>query len=132
MDEKNVSMYFEKSQEKAREIYKDADKVERVLLRAEEKLKTINVVGEGLSKIPALISMIRSYIRKEYTELPVGSLIAAIGAIIYFVSPVDIIPDVVPALGVVDDAAVIVFACNMIFSDINDYIAWRDQTGQVV
>jgi len=38
---------------------------------------------------------------------PADSILMAIAAVIYFVSPFDLIPDSIPVLGLVDDTSVI-------------------------
>jgi uncharacterized membrane protein YkvA (DUF1232 family) len=44
-------------------------------------------------------------------------------AILYIISPVDIIPDVVPIVGIIDDA----FVINMIYNVIKDeFEEWRN------
>ncbi|MCF0259673.1 MAG: hypothetical protein HUJ54_07430 [Erysipelotrichaceae bacterium] len=73
--------------QEAEEMLKDEDQVERLLKRLEEKLKTIPVAGEKLAAVPVMISLVRAYIRKEYTDIPVGSVIAILGALIYFFFP---------------------------------------------
>ena len=89
---------------KAEALLKDEQKINELLLRMEEKFKVIPGIGEKLSHIPAFISLVRSYIKKEYTKVPLGTLIAIISAIIYCVSPADLIPDTIPGFGIVDDA----------------------------
>ena len=44
---------------------------------------------------------------------------------IYLVSPIDAIPDVIPVLGYADDVAVIALAWRMVRSDVDDYEKWR-------
>ena len=111
---------------KAEEFLKDDEKINDLLLRMEEKLKMVPRIGEQLSHIPVFISMIRSYLKKEYTKAPVGTIVAIISAIAYFLSPVDVIPDGIPVAGYVDDAAIITACLSIVDSDIKEYILWRD------
>ena len=87
------------------------------------------VVGGVLSDIPLLASLVRSYVKKEYTDIPVGSILAAIGALAYFVSPIDLIPDTIPGAGYIDDSVVITVCIKMIDSDLKEYKLWRDENG---
>ena len=48
-----------------------------------------------------------------------------ISALIYFVSPVDIISDFLPVVGYLDDAAVVAACIKLVKSDIDDYKQWR-------
>lgn len=110
---------------KAEEYLNDTSKLEQLLLRIEEKLKAIPKIGEKLSEIPVFVMMIRSYIKKEYTEIPIGTLIAIIAALLYFISPVDLIPDVIPGAGYIDDAAVVGACLLLVESDVLEYQEWR-------
>ena len=116
-----------KNTEKAEKILHDPDRLERLLLKAEEKLSQIPYVGKKLSDLPLLILMIRSYMRKEYTNLPTGTIAAAIGAVLYFVSPFDLIPDLIPGIGFLDDAAMLAYVMKLIGDDLKTYRAWRDE-----
>ena len=111
---------------KAKEMLDHPDKIEKLLNKLEKKLKSVPNIGEKLSHIPVFVSLIRSYIKKEYTEIPLGTIIAVLSALIYFVSPVDIIPDVMPVIGFADDAAVIAACLKLVDTDIEEYIEWRD------
>ncbi|MEH7356902.1 DUF1232 domain-containing protein, partial [Neobacillus drentensis] len=64
-------------------------------------------------------------IKGEYREIPKGSIIMIIATIIYFVSPVDFIPDFIVGLGLFDDAAVIGFAIKQISSDLEKFKDWK-------
>ena len=71
--------------------------------------------------------MVRAYVMKEYTEIPLGSIVAVTAALLYFLSPIDIIPDTIPGVGLVDDAAVIGICLKLVNDDLLDYKKWRAQ-----
>jgi len=75
--------------------------------------------------VPVFISLLKAYKDKEYIEIPMGSIIAIISALIYFLSPVDLIPDVIPGVGYLDDGAVIAAVYILIHDDIEEYKVWR-------
>ena len=112
----------------AEETLKNEDAIERLLQRLEKKLKGIGgPVGEKLSMIPTWVSLVRSYVKKEYTDIPIGSVVAIVSAIIYFVAPVDFIPDGIPVAGHADDVAVVVACWKLVESDVIEYQAWREK-----
>lgn len=113
-------------------MLEDEDKVERLLQRLEVKLKSIPKIGGALSEVPIMASLVRSYIRKEYPDLPIGTVVAIISALLYFVSPIDIIPDTIPGLGHVDDALVVAVCLKLVDSDIQEYVKWRQNNGKKI
>ncbi|RVU55455.1 YkvA family protein [Anaerosphaera multitolerans] len=125
--DKKILKQFEKNKSKAEDLLKDKDKMDKFLERLERKLSSVPKIGEYLSDIPIFISLVRSYISGEYRVVPMGSLIAVVSALIYFLSPVDVIPDIIPGMGLVDDAAVISLAYFLVHDDIEEYKLWRDK-----
>ena len=124
-DENQAQNELKKGYKKAEILLHDENKLEIFLQKIENKLTIVPIVGNALSYIPVMISMIRSYVRKEYTEIPIGPIISMISALIYFVSPVDIISDFLPVVGYLDDAAVVAACIKLVKSDIDDYKQWR-------
>lgn len=131
-DKVQAKVELEKGYVEAEEILKDIDKLERFLQRLEKKLKTIPLAGEKLSHIPVMVSLLKSYIKREYTDIPIGTIIAVISALVYFVSLIDIIPDSIPVLGYFDDAAVVAACWALVESDVDEYIKWREANGKVL
>lgn len=130
--EEKALVELKKGYSNARETLNNEDKMEELLQRLEKKLKTIPKVGDKLSHIPVFVSLIKNYIKKEYTAVPIGSIVAIISALLYFVSPVDLILDVMPVIGYVDDAAVIAACLTLVESDIEEYLQWRDANGKTL
>ncbi len=117
---------LEKGYKKAEKVLSNSKKLDKVLVRTEKKLNLLPVVGTSLAMIPSMISLVRSYTKKEYTEIPIGTIIAIISALLYFISPVDLIPDVIPVAGHLDDAAVVGACIALVKSDLDDYKKWRE------
>ena len=103
------------------------DDMELYLEKLEEKFKSIAGVGGVLAEIPVMVSMVRAYIRGDYKVVNVGSGVAIVCALIYFMSPIDLIPDVVPGAGQLDDVAVIGFALKIAHDDLLQYEEWRKE-----
>lgn len=56
--------------------------------------------------------MLKDFFTRKYTEVPVGTIMAIAGSLLYVLSPIDIIPDFIPVVGFLDDAGVIAACIN--------------------
>ena len=80
-----------------------------------------------LDELKALLRLIRAYAKGEHRDVSKESMVIIVGAILYVVSPIDLIPDVLP-IGLLDDAAVLGFALNMVREEVEAFRAW--ETGE--
>uniref|UniRef100_UPI003743FD52 YkvA family protein n=1 Tax=Salegentibacter tibetensis TaxID=2873600 RepID=UPI003743FD52 len=76
-----------------------------------------------------LFSLLKDYANGTYREVPFNVVAAIGGALIYVLSPIDLIPDFIPVIGYLDDAAVIAFCLNLIEKDLISYNIWKKQQG---
>ncbi|MEQ9423653.1 MAG: DUF1232 domain-containing protein [Cyclobacteriaceae bacterium] len=90
---------------------------------ANEKLQNL------INTVKLFIKMIKSYVSGDYNDLPKKSLILILLALIYFIFPMDIIPDFIPVSGFIDDVSVLLWVYNSIQDDIAAFEEWQnDQT----
>lgn len=129
MNKKQADKELKKGYKKAEKLIKDKDKTEEFLSKLENKLKEIPKVGNTLSMMPILISLVRSYIKGEYKNVPLGTIIASLSALIYVFMILDFIPDTIPGAGYIDDALVIGACIKLIKSDVDEYQVWRKEQG---
>ena len=113
--------------QKADALLRDDAKMEPFLEKLENKLKWIPFVRQELKMIPILISMVRSYWKKDYTRVPRRTMLAIVSALIYFLSPIDVIPDWIPVLGQMDDALVVATCWKLVNKDVEDYRQWQKE-----
>lgn len=131
--EEQAKKQLDKGRKEAKELLKDQDKMEAFLQRLENKLNVIPMIGSTFAIVPSMISLVRSYVKKEYTKIPLGSIIGIVSALIYILSPIDLIPDVAGPLGYLDDAAIlIVFLKAGAEDDIKEYQRWREKNDKVI
>jgi uncharacterized membrane protein YkvA (DUF1232 family) len=124
-----VASTVEKTKNKAEEYVRDLEKskqlLEEALKKAKEKEKSKGPLADLWNSLTALFRLLQAYIRHEYTDIPWGSIVMVVVAIIYFVSPIDLIPDWIPIAGYIDDAAVIAFVIRQIKVDLDNFLEWE-------
>ena len=89
--------------------------------------KKSSYLGDQFETFKIMWSLLQDYWNGDYKNVP-WKLIAAIGfAVAYLVSPIDIVPDFIPILGFVDDAAVFALTLAAFQSEIDKYKEWKEQ-----
>ena len=73
----------------------------------------------------AIVRMARAWARREYLAVPWRVIVYAMAAVIYFVNPADLIPDVLAGLGFIDDAAVIAAVVRSIQKELDEFRRWE-------
>ncbi len=117
---------YESSKKEAATLIAQPDKLDAILIKAEQMVSKLPGNIQALKYIPEFLSFINNYVNKRYTNVSKVSIIAAIGVIVYFVSPVDIIPDALPIIGYIDEAFVIGKCLDIIEDELERFIQWRD------
>ena len=118
------------NKEKAKAYLDDDEKMEKLFRDFEDKLKLIPKIGNRASDIAVLLSLVRAYIKKQYTDVSPSTVMLAVAGLIYVVTPVDLIPDYILGPGLLDDAAVIGIVLQAIQMDLNKYKKWQVANGK--
>ncbi len=79
-----------------------------------------------------LVRMVRAAATGRYRKLPRRTLVAAVAGLIYFLDPLDAIPDFIPVVGFLDDAAVLAWVVSRVRKDLDDFLAWEAGQGPVI
>ena len=116
--------------ERAKAYLNDDDKIEKLFRDFEEKLKLIPQVGDRAADLAVMLSLVRAYAKKQYTNVPPRTIAFAVGAILYIVYPFDLIPDYVLGFGQLDDIAIIALLLKTIYPDLQIYKKWQEANGK--
>ena len=122
--------FYQRAKEKASRIVGDKDRMHDLVASSREKLQSINFEDSKISRLAVnlriMIRIIKSYANGSYREMPWKSLLALVGGVIYFLMPVDLIPDFIPFTGFLDDFTVIMILSGAFQQDIEDFLLWEE------
>ena len=105
-----------------------ADDVNNVLGKEDEikKLfKRVKVLAKYFNDLCEIFELLRDRITGDYKETPWTTIAALTGALIYVISPIDLILDFIPGIGFFDDALVIGIAIKLAQPDLEKYREWK-------
>ncbi len=69
--------------------------------------------------------MLKDYKKKNYKNVPWKAIAVITTAIVYFVNPLDLMPDFLGVIGFTDDAIVLAFVFNSLRDELIKYCQWR-------
>lgn len=120
---------------RTRSYVADNDRIKEVMKQASGKLHEFtdddSKKGVLVEKVKLVIRMIRAHISGAYSSFSPKSIFLMVFAILYFVIPTDMIPDLVPFLGFTDDLTVLYFVTNSLGDDIAAFEAWEMEDQEV-
>ena len=97
-----------------------------------DKLNTMDKnkssVGDFFRRVKVFVKMIKAYIRGDYRAIPWKMMVMLVAGLVYFVMPLDILPDFIPVTGFLDDITVIIWIFNNFKSEIDAFEAWERNT----
>lgn len=121
---------FKKYSEKAVSVLKDNKRVQTLLASSKSKLQSIidnnQKLKEFTEKVSLMIRMLKAQFNGQYHGFPWKSLVMIAGALIYFITPIDLIPDFIPALGLTDDATIVYWIYQSLQEDVDKFKAWEN------
>lgn len=127
LNRQKILDFFKKSESKASVILKDKSKASDTIKEALGKAVTNKGELEGVwAKMVLLFAIARDYVNGNYTEIPKRSVVAILGGLIYFLSPIDVVPDFIPVLGFIDDVFVLNLVYKQVLKDLEKYKIWKE------
>ena len=102
--------------------------IEKVVVREDDIRKQFTARGPLKRFIEdgrMLMAMVRDWRAGHYRQAMRWTIAAAAFALIYVLNPFDIVPDVLPFVGAVDDASVVAACLMLLERDLFKYREWK-------
>ena len=121
-EELDPSKYSGMVEEGAKEVTEED--VEKVIDKSEEikkKFQTRGSLSRFMDDARLLLAVVKDYRSGAYRQIPYATIGAIVFTLIYVFNPFDLIPDVLPVIGQVDDVAVMTACLMLVEHDLLNY-----------
>jgi uncharacterized membrane protein YkvA (DUF1232 family) len=78
-----------------------------------------------LTLVRSLPSMGRDLLMSRYRQWPAGTLVGGFLGFLYLINPLDLIPEALPGIGVIDDALMLGVFLAFLSRDVKKYLFWK-------
>ena len=127
MEMKNV--FYQRALHQASKVLGKKGRLLNLVGQLVNKSRHVNWNGINAEAVKTKLSVFgrlsKAYALGHYREIPWTTMMILVAAIIYFVNPFDLLPDVIPVAGLTDDFGVLMWAYSSIASEIEKFLAWE-------
>lgn len=72
-----------------------------------------------------VVRLVRNYVSGSYRQVETGTIVSALGVLLYTLSPIDLVPDFVPIVGFLDDLALLSWFVEKFQGEIIRFREWE-------
>ncbi|MGR3812155.1 YkvA family protein [Jiulongibacter sp. NS-SX5] len=122
------SIFFRNSMGKAGRISRNASSLLNLLKDSLNKTQELGVGGVFDSirkKVVSIGRLLKAYASGEYRDIELKNLVIMIASLVYFLSPIDLIPDFLPMLGYADDIALLTYVLRSVSEEVEKFRLWE-------
>lgn len=101
---------------------------EQIMYQLQRTLRVLSgfpSVQAFFSEIASLWEFAGAYQRNQYRDVSPATIFFAAAGLIYLISPIDLMPDFIPIVGLLDDLAVLRVIVELIRSDLSKFQTWQ-------
>lgn len=119
---------FERIKRKAETYLNDTVKATELLRKASAKAAKRKGALEGVwHDLLDLFRLLRAWIKGEYRGVSWQTMLLVTTSILYFVIPLDVVPDFIAMFGFLDDVAIISFVLRQVRNELDEFLDWEKQ-----
>ncbi|WP_210463227.1 YkvA family protein [Rufibacter roseolus] len=128
------SSAFKRFLHKAEEYLKQPLRIKTLLndayQKAAEKKDFGTIASEAVESVTTLSRLIKASVSGEYHGIPKNTIVMGVAVLIYFLSPIDMVPDWIPIIGLLDDVTLLAWFMTSIKTEMDKFLAWEVANGR--
>lgn len=113
-------------------LMKNKTRIQEVTKEALGMITSKRKLGQVKGEVLLMIDLIHDAVFGKYKGWSKKNVVLALAALIYLISPIDLVPDFLVGIGFGDDLAVIAWAFAKLSLELKRYVAWRRDQGRPV
>lgn len=111
-------------EQKAKETMENAEKMEE-LRNQKEGLMGNAALAKVKDSLCLLFRYLDAIFSKRYTDYSIWALTKIVAVLIYVVSPLDLVPDIIPWIGFLDDVIAVGYVISLTAEELDKFRAWE-------
>lgn len=88
-------------------------------------LEILRMISRLWSDLPLLARLLKAWKRGSYRGLSMRTIVSLAAALLYIASPIDLLPDFIPGIGLIDDAAMLALLLHSLAQDLAAFRIWE-------
>ncbi|HET9053672.1 MAG TPA: YkvA family protein [Cyclobacteriaceae bacterium] len=121
--------FFDVALTKASRLAGKPGRIALLLAKLGERLTRVDWKSVSMAatkeKLLVFSRIASAYASGRYRDISWKSVLIVLAAIIYFLNPIDLVPDFIPVLGLTDDFSVLLWVYKTVGSEIDKFLAWE-------
>ncbi|MBY0120958.1 YkvA family protein [Bacillus sp. S/N-304-OC-R1] len=124
----DIKLGYKKFESTAYKYAQNPQKTDKLLKKTMKKAaRNRGTLKDIWKNLQLLMDLMKSWSKGEYKDVSKKSIVFIIASILYFISPIDLVPDFLIGIGIVDDAAVLGYAIKQISGELEKYESWKEK-----
>ncbi|WP_025764800.1 YkvA family protein [Dyadobacter tibetensis] len=122
------SIFFKSAERKAKSYAGNSSRLLELVANVARKIGSGGLrtnLSEVMVHLQLLTRMVKAYAKGEYRAVSWTSMASIVAVLIYFVSPIDVIPDFLPVLGLTDDVALVLWLVRNMSGELMKFNEWE-------
>ncbi len=117
---------FNSALEKAGRLIKNPAGISVLMFEVGKKIATGNSsVKEIKNDLSLIVRLITKWSKGEYKDVSKKTVLSIVATLLYFVNPIDVIPDILPIIGFADDTAILLYVLNRVGVELDNFREWE-------
>ena len=123
-----IQQYYPATAEKIKILIESNVLLEKLAVAVYEKIESsVQKYADIASRLNVLTRLTKACRNKEYTVVSYVTVFLSVAILLYFVSPIDLVPDFIPIVGGLDDVLLLGFLLKMIDKEIKRFLTWEKE-----
>ncbi|MEN8138910.1 MAG: DUF1232 domain-containing protein [Bacteroidota bacterium] len=117
---------FNSAFKNATKLIKNPSRISRLIIEAGKKLSSgKSSLNNIKNELFTLTRLIKHWSKGNYKNVSTKTIISVVATVLYFVNPLDVIPDFLPVFGFTDDATILFYVLSKISNEIEEFKIWE-------
>lgn len=121
--------FFDRFKEKAIKIVGNSSELKGVLVKVQKKMDDMegddSLKGKIVAYLNLIVRMVSNSVSGRYPDMPWQTLVMIVAGLVYFIAPIDALPDFIPVAGFLDDATILAWLGKSFQDDLSKYKEWE-------